>query len=208
MCCWFSPIRQGAYNSSANVHPKPGPVIMRLDLLNPILFLLVGLEILPPSNVLAVVTDKILGVLTHNFFLYGGAFWTAFWTNSICSNHFYPLCVLVWSAFLVLRLLRQKCGMGKREKTVTSARRLRTSRQCVYGLSGYGLDRWQPTALGQHRTFNLGVRSVRSRSPLRSHLIAPARWPVASWRRWIRLQHGLRVNPGGSLIHSIGAVFW
>lgn len=50
------------------------PVIKRLDLRALIFFLLIGLEILPPSNVLAVVTDKILGVLAHNFFFYRGAF--------------------------------------------------------------------------------------------------------------------------------------
>ena len=50
------------------------PVVMRLELLTLIFFLLFGLEILPPSNVLAVVTDKILGVLAHNFFFYRGAF--------------------------------------------------------------------------------------------------------------------------------------
>lgn len=47
---------------------------MRLDLIILMFFLLFGLEILPPSNVLAVVTDKILGVLAHNFFFYRGAF--------------------------------------------------------------------------------------------------------------------------------------
>lgn len=50
------------------------PVVKRLDLRTLIFFLLIGLEILPPSNVLAVVTDKILGVLAHNFFFYRGAF--------------------------------------------------------------------------------------------------------------------------------------
>ena len=49
------------------------PIVMSLNLFILMFFLLFGLEILPPSNVLAVVTDKILRVLAHNFFFYGGA---------------------------------------------------------------------------------------------------------------------------------------
>ncbi|HBB79762.1 MAG TPA: hypothetical protein DC050_16695 [Pseudomonas sp.] len=51
-----------------------GRNFMVLFLLSNIFFLLFLLEIFPPSNVLAVVTDKILGILAHDFLFYRCAF--------------------------------------------------------------------------------------------------------------------------------------